>query len=547
MNTVKTSLDQFLGDVELQRIISALGEEYAQAFIEIISSNYGILKKENDSSFTNLKVVPGSTLGYIKISAGKAITNNQELIRILSDLDDYYEVPNDAVTRYVYIENQQTSEEEGTVSVSPTGQITGTNTKFQEVLRGGVNYPSRIKFTNASLNTDEYDVNSVTSDTVAQLTGTNFQTESTLNYKVIGTFSKGKVIDSGKKDIFSYDKYLITISTNGSLEVAGERFKLASISRSGSVSINDLRVEIYELNAETIIGSREYTQENYVTNDELLTASIDALDQAIKVLNDGALLAVNYLSEFDDDTKRNNARLNLKVNGRGLYTLTDANYDSGTIKIPKDANICYLNLSSGGNIINVKYTDDTDVVEGHEVLFIIGNYTVSMYLNGFGSSLIAYPANTSLNSISSNLSSTNTLQFLLKKRASDWLCIGTYDELYDRIDNLKADRLPVNSWVVASLAGGEWLAGGSGQIRQLSYRKDNLNNYEINGDVIADTGTNKLLFTLPTTISYEHEFPIIYGTSTIGVAKALISGNVELVTTKTSGLRYKFNVKIPTD
>ena len=282
MNTVKTNIDQFLGKIELQRIISSLGEFYIQYFIKMTSDAYGIIKNRSDSGFLNLKVIEGSSPDYLTINPGFAIDKYQRFIFIESALVDEINVPNDATDYYVYIKSFQTSTENGYVSISATGQLTGINTEFTKTLRGGANYNSKIKFPNATQNTNEYEISSVTNDTVAQIAGSNFVAESSLRYKVIGTFSLGKIIDPSKKDIFQYDKYEIIFSANDSLNVTGEVFKLARVNLSGGVlTVTDLRTDLYFTNADSKIGDLIYDDNNHITDDEPITESLNKLDKAI--------------------------------------------------------------------------------------------------------------------------------------------------------------------------------------------------------------------------------------------------------------------------
>jgi len=299
MDFIKTNIDQFIGGIELKRIIRSLGERYSQLIIQFITDNYGIVKKDSDSSFDNLKVIAGSNANDISINSGYAINDSEKIIHIENDLLDYYQIPNTDTWYYVYIESTETNEEDGTIDISVTGQITGLNTEFTKVLRGGSNFNIKIKFTNAALNTDEYEVNSVTSDIVAQLVGTNFQAETGLKYKIVGTFMQGKIIPVSKKDIFQYDKYTIIISTNDSLEVLGSKFLLARVKLNGTVrTIEDMRTQLYYLNADSKIGDREYTEQNYITNYQSITDSLDELDIAI---NDIVITSPSFANQTENE------------------------------------------------------------------------------------------------------------------------------------------------------------------------------------------------------------------------------------------------------
>jgi hypothetical protein len=280
MNTVKTNTDQFLGQVELQRIISALGNYSIDSNNSFVNT-YGIVKNRVDSTFLNLAVTGGGAPNEIIINTGFAIDNQRRIIEIKQSVNRT--INDDNTDYFVYIQSVQTNEEEGLVSISETGQMTGVDTEFTQVLRGGINFNSKIKFTNAVANTGEYEVFSVTSDTVAQLTGAGFVIENDLKYKVRGTFSLGKVIDPAKKDIFQYDKFEIIISALSNLEVIGSVFLLAKVKVNGSLrTITDMRTQLLETNADAKIGDLQYTEQNYITNNETITESLDELDKAIE-------------------------------------------------------------------------------------------------------------------------------------------------------------------------------------------------------------------------------------------------------------------------
>lgn len=230
MGIVKLSPNQHIGYIELNRFRSLFEDRYS-TILKNLFATFGVFKNLTiDPSFNNLKVVNGTGTGKYTLKAGYAIDKDFNLIVVPNDIVDAYDASALSGTQHACIEYQSIVYEEGTVSINAAGVMTGTSTKFTEVLRGQPYHSTKIKFTNAVSNTSEYEVLSVSSDTSAILQGASFTSESNLKYKVVGTFTPGATIPSGDKDIYLYDSALLTIKAGASPTlVDGKQFLLAII------------------------------------------------------------------------------------------------------------------------------------------------------------------------------------------------------------------------------------------------------------------------------------------------------------------------------
>jgi hypothetical protein len=228
MSSVKLSPNQHVGYLEMRRYRSFTETKYNNIFKNFIS-NFGVFKNLTiDPSWNNLKIVSGTGTGKYTLKAGYAVDSDFNLIVVPSDIIDAYDVSALSGTQHACIEYDTRVFEEGTLSISTAGVLTGTGTKFTEVLRGQPHHATKIKFTNAVSNLAEYEVLSVTSDTSVTLQGGPFTAESNLRYKVVGTFTPGVVIPGGDKDIYSYDSALLSVKAGASpVLVAGKQFLLA--------------------------------------------------------------------------------------------------------------------------------------------------------------------------------------------------------------------------------------------------------------------------------------------------------------------------------
>lgn len=262
MNKLNLSSDLFIGKAELQRLSDFLSVDTFKKLLVYNSYSFGIIKIGTDTDFDNFKIESGTNTGTIKIAtASYALDKNGEII--YKEIEDNIALVDDGQWYWVKISYQADTNEVGTVSIDTQGNLTGSGTAFEDVLRGQSNHPSRIKFTDGSLNTGEYVVQEVISDTSAVLLGT-FQSESDLRYAVVGTFTPGVYPTSNEKYPFQYSGTLpVTVAGGGLVletvlntppsKTDGEEFYIARVRRSGSsVTIQDKRTEFWQLRSEYI-------------------------------------------------------------------------------------------------------------------------------------------------------------------------------------------------------------------------------------------------------------------------------------------------------
>lgn len=260
MDKLNFSSDLFIGKAELQRLSDFLSVNTFKKLLTFNSYSFGIIKESDDSDFDNFKVESGTNTGTIKIATvSYALDKNGEII--YKEIEDNIAIPDDSNYYWVKIAYEASTNEAGTVSIDSQGNLTGSGTAFEDVLRGQPNHPSRIKFTDASLNTSEYVVQEVISDTSAVLLGT-FQAETDLRYAVVGTFTPGVYPSASEKYPFQYAGTLEISVAGGGLvletvlntapsKIEGEEFYIARVMRNGStVTIQDKRTEFWQLRSE---------------------------------------------------------------------------------------------------------------------------------------------------------------------------------------------------------------------------------------------------------------------------------------------------------
>jgi len=257
MGRVKFSSGSFIGKTELQKLVNSLDIDGFRKFALNNTAKFGLINNNIDASFDNGKISLGTNALTIKHSDLLAINVNGQFI--IKSATDNISVPNDGNFYWIKIKYQESSEEVGTYSIDSSGNLTGVGTSMLE-FRGQPNLPTRIKFTNASLNTLEYDVLEVLSNTSAVLQG-EFSSESDLKVSVIGTFTPGMVPSSDDKNIFQYDSCILSLIAETTLNtrpvaIENEEFFLARVKViSGQVVIEDKRTEIWQTRSEYFVSN----------------------------------------------------------------------------------------------------------------------------------------------------------------------------------------------------------------------------------------------------------------------------------------------------
>lgn len=247
---LKISNNVFLEKQELDRYTDFFNKKFDLSLIKKIGT-FGIIKNLiQDPNFENFKIVAGVSSisfpanSYAVDSEGKVIYKSAETAIDISSLTE-------SIWYWLKIAHKYVTYEEGTISINTNGELSGTGTKFLDVLRGQPNFPARIRFYGSTVNIGEYDVLEVLSDTQAQLIG-DFTSESNLSYAVIGTFSPDYNPTISEKEIFQYNATELTFVTEVTPETApakteGLEFYIARVKREGTViTVEDKRTEIWE-------------------------------------------------------------------------------------------------------------------------------------------------------------------------------------------------------------------------------------------------------------------------------------------------------------
>lgn len=240
MSKLVLSENLFLEVAELKRMLKYLDEYgYKRLVKNIINGKSGIVTVDDVDSFLVSKVADTT----ISINPGLAFDSEAEAI--VNTEIDYYEVDDNGNTKWVILSRATNHIEEGTVSVTQNGVLSGIGTKFKEVLRGQPNFPNKVKFNSAN-NSGEYEVVSVISDTDAIISG-SFTAESNIKYSVIGTFTPGFVPTEENKFIYEKDHYQIAIVESESVPQIQEglEFIIGKIFYSeGIMYVNDERYSV---------------------------------------------------------------------------------------------------------------------------------------------------------------------------------------------------------------------------------------------------------------------------------------------------------------
>ncbi len=267
MSNLKINNDLFLGKEELNRFRKFLDESGYRRFIGLMTKSFGIVKNSNDSDFKSFKVVSGIA-NKIKV-LGNSFAIDEDLNLIYNPNDVTIQIPNDDIWYWVKIKYSKTNLEQGTVTLSSNGQLSGVETKFSEVLRGSPNYPSRIRLYSADQNgyftqyEGEAEVISVLSDTSAFIHLYSDSLPGILRYSVVGTFTPSIVVPESSKMIFEYDYVDIELVPEITEDVPPVKntneYYIARVKNSGgTLTINDKRTDIWCLDISGDIVKNSY-------------------------------------------------------------------------------------------------------------------------------------------------------------------------------------------------------------------------------------------------------------------------------------------------
>ena len=237
MSRIKISPDLFLEVCELNKLQSFMKEEGYLKIIGAIVKSFGVVK---DAKNTYLKASKKTgSLNSITFNPGIAIDSKLNVITLSNPLD--VTIPEDGFKHWFVAQYKTTNFEVGSVGVTTNGSLTGVGTKFTEVLRGGNNFPNKVRLS-SNLNVSDYEVLKVISDTSAILSG-SFAPENNLNYGVVGTFTPGAQPVNDDDLIYEYDSCDIIelISEVEPILAENQYFLTKTEYQNGVLEINDLR------------------------------------------------------------------------------------------------------------------------------------------------------------------------------------------------------------------------------------------------------------------------------------------------------------------
>ena len=257
MSELNLTRKTFLEVEELNRFQEFLQDDIATNTIVSNTTQFGIIQTNFTGTDTNFQVSQGTGSGTIQFATARsqALDADGRLIRLLAT--DNIAVTDDSSWYWIRISHEFRRHEVGTVSINTDGQMTGTGTLFNQVLRGqATDVPVRIRFqeidgTNATNNGD-YEVVDVIDDTNAILTSSVvFQTEADLRYIVIGSTPIGEVVSTAQREgIYQYDSCNVELIAETTLETppalpangTGRYFYVARVMNvGGTVTVQDQR------------------------------------------------------------------------------------------------------------------------------------------------------------------------------------------------------------------------------------------------------------------------------------------------------------------
>ena len=255
MSVLKFAPDLFLEQQELNRFKKFLDDEGFRSNLIDNTQKWGLIDKQ--SFYPNNSVKDLFDNALVSEDAGLTLKHN-EIRALNSDGRLIYRPatnlmahPGDSNWYWIKIAWTYTNIELGTWSVDLDGNLTGTGGELLTILRGEPNFPSRIKFANATSNTAEYDIVDVIDDNNAILNGVvgTFTNETGLKLRVVGTFTEGVAPPAPNKYPFEYDdcKFSLIFETTPNTPptlIEGQEFVIARVKSDGvTMVIQDKRTE----------------------------------------------------------------------------------------------------------------------------------------------------------------------------------------------------------------------------------------------------------------------------------------------------------------
>src|SRR5574344_608844 len=138
MSRLNLSENLFLEVNELNKILKFITNDGYKRIFKSIIKNYGIVE---DDSNTYFKVTQKSD-NVVTINSGLAFDSNLDAIVLNESVD--LTVSDTGTKRWIILSRATSHLEDGTISITSDGVMTGINTKFTEILRGQPNFPVKI-------------------------------------------------------------------------------------------------------------------------------------------------------------------------------------------------------------------------------------------------------------------------------------------------------------------------------------------------------------------------------------------------------------------
>lgn len=320
---IKFSENLFLEVKELNRFKKSIVDNGYKRILKGIIKNFGIVENSGNTYFK----VSRKTGDANKIIVNSGIAFDSDLNAIILNKDKEIDVTSLSTKSWVVISHKNNHDEEGTVSVSEVGVLSGNNTKFTEVLRSG-HFPIRVSFT-SSKNIYDYEVQKVTSDTSAVLSG-SFVPENNLKYQVVGTFTPGYQPYEENKHIYTYDDCNIEIIQSDSQpSLDSNHFILCSIERNSvnnSIDVIDWRYNnMLNNNATSNVINKDNFDSNISDITNLLSTAAVSIDNTSIALE--LILEHGYkIDEYEFSTTSSSNIINI--------TSGTSNYISSIKDIP---------------------------------------------------------------------------------------------------------------------------------------------------------------------------------------------------------------------
>jgi hypothetical protein len=364
--------DNFLEKEELDRLMSFIKDNPALFIFINSTQSFGIIQQGASTTVDPaFKVEVGTNSNSLKIITDSyALDSNGNLI-CLKAFDNLPIPTTDSTWYWMKISHRYDNYEPGFVDIAVDGTLSGVNTKFLEVLRGGSSgFPVKLKFFTQGVdgtltpatNSGIYEVVSVAGDTTAIIAG-NLSSESNLRYVVLGAFSiKTSVASITSTGIYSYDSCQIDFVTETVTDTApttgfttGEDFYIARVNSDGAtVTVQDKRSianSYFRINFGDIVisGKADINASNLSAPD--ITSWLTKLVLYTSTQVDTALASYMLKSQnLNDVTSKATARTNLDVYDKAYID------KFGTILTRKVVNIGDWNMyvSGGGTGITTK-------------------------------------------------------------------------------------------------------------------------------------------------------------------------------------------------